>query len=150
MKRSTISVTDIIEVVLDREYYNISLFTYDYNTKLTKYDNKPFDVKLESIKFKIAFQYNFNWKEFRDAVYYFAKMNTPTPQETIDNLIQPIKEWLDKENKTQTTVLEIITEALGGKPIDLTQRQIEIRVGGCLNVLGWKKIKRNYGNIWIK
>lgn len=150
MKRSTIFVQDIIELIIDRSYYDVTKFSYDYDSKRIRYDNEEFEPKLESIQFKIAFQYNFHWKEYQDAIYYFARMNTPKPDAENDILTEPIQEWLEENEKTETSIIEIIKNVFSSKPVTLTNRALEMRVSKCLKELGWHKVKKSYGNVWIK
>jgi len=146
MKRACIYFKDI----LDREYYEVTEFKYDYDTKRITYKDEDFKPKLESLEFKVAFDYNFKFIEFNDVIYYLAMKNTPEPEKEVDILTQPILEWLEKSKLTVTTNRDIILQALGGKTLNLTNRQLEMRVSGVLKGLGWRKSRRSSGVLWIK
>lgn len=148
--RAKIFYLEILNLITENNYYDIGDFTYNYDTKRIEYKGKEFKPKYESLQFKIAFPYLFNFTEFHDAIYFLAMSNTPEPEIELDILCQPVKDWLDKENVNQVSVLDIIKRCFNGSLKDLSQRSLEIRVGKVLKQLGWTRVRRNYGAIWLK
>lgn len=67
----------------------------------------------------------------------------------LQEVCQSIKNWLNTNNKTTINVHQVIDNVFIDIPDDWSQRQLEIAVGKCLKKLGWKKVKKEYGNIWI-
>lgn len=150
MKIKRVYITEITNMLLDNNYYELEKLTYDYDSKKIMYDGEAFIPKIESWKFGLHFFVEANYKHFQDAVYCLAVMNTPKPVKELHPLCEPIEQWLNKHNKKEVTSIEIITDCLGGKLLDLNQRQLEIRVGKCLRELGWTKVKKEKYNMWIK
>jgi len=143
----------IVNAIRSTQYYNVASFSYDYDQKIVLYKNKPFQVKLESIRFKdhLKGKVLFNWKLFMDAVYFLAVENTPEEdRDENDVLMTPIQNWLSLNHKNKVTIFEIIREALNGRIIDASKKSLEIKVAKCLKSLGWKKHRVNHQIYWIK
>ncbi len=149
MKLKRIYTTEITNMLLENNYYDVAKLTYDYDTQRVMYDGEEFEPKLEAWKFGLHFFIECNYKHFQDAVYCLSRLNTPKPEKQLDILCEQIEKWLVDNNKTQVTVLDVIDNCFG-KNIHLTQRQLEIKVGRALRDLGYEKVKKAKYNIWVK
>jgi hypothetical protein len=151
MPRVRFSVTDIIKYLLESEklYFDVTLFSYDYSTKQILYEGYVLDVKVEAIDFALKTERNLRWQDFRDAVYYFAKMNTPKPEKPPDIVTEYVARWLEQNKPEKITTLELIEKAFAHKPVALTQRSLETRVGRALRELGWIRKKTATHRYWF-
>jgi hypothetical protein len=151
MPRKNLSVIGIIKFLIesDTQFYEINDFSFDYSTKQILYHEKEFEPKLECIDFCLKSERNCNWQDFRDAVYYFARMNTPKPIDSQTVLEEYIQEWLEAKKPSRVSTLELIRQLFSDKPVVFTQRSLETRVGKALRNLGWKKSRTNSSRFWI-
>ena len=155
MKKYTrISSTAIISLLNKETFYEVSKFSYDYKKKHVYYNDELLEPKIEAIRFGILYEVECSIRDFQNAIYYLARMNTPKPE-----IIEIVKEkhplsdvignWLKNNNKSTVTISDIVVNCLQGHLLDLTKRQVQMTVGKCLKELGWTKKHTENGNVWI-
>ncbi|GEM_PF-3691692 len=148
--REIFYVEDLLNELRKSTYYDISLFSYDYDTKRILYDGKSFQPTKQSPKFNIANNIRCRWKIMQHAAYVIATDNTPEPEEKYDALTEAIDNWLTTNNKTKVTILEVMKEALHMKTIDTTRKAVEMQVAQRLKNLGWVKKNSAGKRFWAK
>lgn len=149
MKLKRIGCTEIAQLIIEHQYYDVKAITFDYEEKKILINGERVEPKLERFKFGMYFTVECTIKDFQDALYGLARLNTPEPVEELHPLCEPIGNWLKENEIFEVRIADIVLMCLKGTLLDLTHRQIEMTVAKCLKQLGWKKIKKENGNVWI-
>lgn len=149
--RHNISVADIVSLILESNYYDVSLLEYDTSCKKILYNKQPFvSLDVEALKFELTFErYTFNYRSFSKALFCLAMMNTQDTMEE-NTLLEPIQQWLEKNELSSTSTREVISKVFNNSVSGLTYRQLEVRVANTLRELGWQKKRIAKGVIWNK
>lgn len=149
MKLKRIGTTGIAQLILEYNYYDVSKLTFDYVEKRVLLNDSIIEPKLERFKFAMHFSIECTIRDFQDAIYGLARLNTPEPEEELHPLCEPIRQWLGRKGITEIQIAEIVIGCLKGTLLDLTERQVEMTVAKCLKQLGWKKVRKKTYNCWI-
>lgn len=155
MPSKKLDFNGLVKLFLDNEsvqtLYDYRLFTYDYNRRFVLYNNKTFEVMLCGSLIKNTTGYEFKFSTLKEVLNFFAKMNTPRPDDSPDILLEPIQEYLEELNSNRIQIKDIILNVFSRNRMkDLTNKQLEMRIAACLNDLGWKKSRQSKGSFWIK
>ena len=135
----------------DNSLWDYNLFDYDYSTKRYSYNGCEFDPEIERNNFCLKYCVSVSSREFRSAIYSLSrKMSSRKPEEEKSVLTEYIEKWIEDTNPTEVSVLDVIKQCLNGKPLNYSQRSLEIRVGRSLKELGWQKIKGRGCNTWVR
>lgn len=145
-----IHAPEVVDLLEKNRYYDSKAFTYNYGTKKVLYKGKVVNPDIQGIEFCRKAKVFVAISEYKLAILNLAIMNTPEPEKELDELAEPIEQWLEASKFEQIRVLDIIKEVFGGSVRDLTDRQLQMRVAGCLEDLGWKRVRTNKFHIWKK
>jgi hypothetical protein len=143
----------ILEVIKQDNFLDVSKLTFDSDRNMILYNNKPLELKKESMRFKVTYpEYSFSFREFGDILWYMAKVNTPEEDERPDPLEEKIVPWLIEHAITNTKTLTIVEQCLQIKDASkgISCRSLCIRIAAILRKHGFKKKHNHYGKVWIK
>jgi hypothetical protein len=154
MSRRKLLFNQVVALFLGNEdvksILDCTLLSYDYNKRLVLHNGKQFEVMFSASQIKMATGYEFDFSVFKEVIHYFAKLNTPMPEESPDILLEPISQYIEDNSLERLQVRDIVRDVFKGSMKDLTNRQLEMRISSCLVELGWKKSRQSKGSFWLK
>lgn len=137
--------TQIIKILEETSYYDLRKFSFDNKSKRILYDGIEIEPKMEAWEFGKHIDCEVSVKEFQDAIYGFAKVNTPEILVEHYNVADVIHYWLYKKGIDTITTQEVVDGLKQNIP-DLTAK----KVAQCLTDLCWRKKHTKTGNVWIR
>lgn len=145
-KPKRMSTCEIMQVLEDNGV--AQRLSYDYDTSCILKDGQAIEPKLEALHFIRIWNCNATVEDYQNAMYYWARQNSPKPNEIHDEVQDTICQYVaDKEEVTTT---EILNKCLKIPVAHSRRRRWEMKVARVMKELGWTKYRTSHKRSWIK
>jgi hypothetical protein len=145
-KPKNMSTCEIMQVLVDKGI--AKTLSYDYETGRILRDGQEVEPKLEALHFIYTWNYKANLKDYQDALYYWARQNTPKPENVMSELHETISQYL--ANKNEVTTSELLSKCLKLSLTDKYRRRWEMQVAKVMKDLKWNKYRTSNKRVWVR
>lgn len=145
-KPKRMSTCEIMQVLEDRGV--AQTLSYDYSTSRILRDGEEIEPKLEALRFIRTWNCHASIEDYQNAMYYWARENTPKPEVIENEHREIIAKYL--EDKTQVSITSVLSNCLNLSLTDKYRRSWEIKASKIMRELGWTKYRTNQKRYWVK